>query len=121
MKLWLDDERDPVVWRPQDGHQWLWLKTAEEAIELIAEDVVCEISFDHDLGEGSNGYDVAKFIEEGAYSGTLTPIKWAVHSANPVGAANIERAMEQADIYWHMDSMPSSEETKSVINQDVTK
>jgi len=114
IRAWLDDERDPLVWRPQDGHQWLWLKTAEEAIDLIAGGTVCEISFDHDLGEGANGYQVAKFIEEGAYFGTLTPIKWAVHSANPVGAAKIKRAMQQADIYWHMDGMPKGD-------PDVTK
>ena len=46
-----------------------------------------EVSLDHDLGPESagNGCDVAVWIEEQAASGTLSPLRWAIHSANPVG------------------------------------
>ncbi len=74
--------------------------TAMQAIALIAMGDVTFISFDHDLGEGPTGYDVAKFIEEGAHVGMLKPISYKIHSANPVGAANITLAMNSAWRYW---------------------
>ena len=44
----------------------------------------------------ATGYDVAKFIEEGVFKGVLDPIDYAIHSANPVGANNIDNAMKSA-------------------------
>jgi hypothetical protein len=44
MRVWLDDRRPPP-----DG-EWAWVKTPEEAIELLATGEVSEISLDHDLG-----------------------------------------------------------------------
>lgn len=96
MRIWLDDIRKmPPCF---DVH----CKTAKQAIMYITEPEVSFISFDHDLGEDENGtgYDVAKFIEEYAYYGKIKPIKWAIHSANPVGKENIERAMKNAENYW---------------------
>lgn len=43
MRLWLDDVRPAP-----DG--WVWVKTARDAIALLAAVGVAEISLDHDLG-----------------------------------------------------------------------
>lgn len=96
MKIWLDDVRRS----PEGEADWVECTTAEQAIALIGTCRIKYISFDHDLGEGRTGYDVAKFIEEGAYAGRISPIDYAIHSANPVGAMNIKRAMDSAFIFW---------------------
>ena len=104
MKLWLDDERDPTtptVQRMFGAHgDEVWVKTADEAIHMLRTRPVTAISFDHDLGEGKSGYEVAKFIEAAAYHATMGRIEWAVHSANAVGRANIVAAMKKAEEYW---------------------
>jgi hypothetical protein len=46
IKLWLDDICDPV----QHGKiGWVWVKTAEEAINLLKTGNVVRASLDHDL------------------------------------------------------------------------
>jgi len=95
MKIYLDDIRDPP------SSDWVVVRTADEAIDLIKSGQVTEISFDHDLGEGKTGYDVALVIEQLAFMGTISPIYCCIHSANPVGAKNIMRAMESAWRYWN--------------------
>jgi hypothetical protein len=96
MRIWLDDIRK----KPDDFD--VWLKDADTAIRSLRTGVVTCISLDHDLGEESEktGYDVAKFIEEAAYKKTLAPLEVVVHSANPVGRKNIERAIERARVFW---------------------
>jgi hypothetical protein len=98
LRLWLDDERDPLIWRP--GEEWMWAKTVQEALFAIEHWKFDVISFDHDLGEGPTGYDLAKVIEGMAFFNEIEPIKWEIHSANPVGRDNIRLAMESADKYW---------------------
>lgn len=104
-KLWLDDERDPKDPQIQmefgaEGDE-VWAKSAQQAISYLQQGNVESISLDHDLGSGAGtGYDVAKWMEERAYDGTLSRVQWAVHSLNPVGARNIERALTSADHYW---------------------
>lgn len=96
IKVWLDDERPmPAGF---DRH----VRTANEAIDIIKSGGVSLISLDHDLGEDSNGtgYDVAKFIEEGAFLGTVPPMEVRVHSANPVGASRMRMCIENAKRYW---------------------
>lgn len=97
MKLWLDDKR-PMVW-PYTVH----VTTAQAAIAELEAGGVTHISLDHDLGEleeTGSGYQVACWIEQAAYDGVLERLEWAVHSQNPVGVANMRRALENADRYW---------------------
>lgn len=97
MKLWLDDIR-PM---PKGFDKHVTNVTIAKSCIAFPYDPVDEISFDHDLGEDNGtGYDVAKFIEEQAYLGNIPPIKWSIHSANPVGRKNIEAAMKKAEEYW---------------------
>ena len=98
--VWIDDER------PVDNHfikrlnsipaeecdmtGWSVCRTGEDAvreIKSLSQIPNCKIfvSFDHDLGFGINGYDVARWIVENEI-----PIAgFTVHSMNPVGAKNI--------------------------------
>jgi hypothetical protein len=94
MWLFLDDIRMP----PSD--EWHVVRSAVVAIELLKTGKVERISFDHDLGSDISGYHVANFIEQMAVEGKIAPLDWSVHSANPVGRANIERAMESAERFW---------------------
>lgn len=96
LRIWLDDKR-PMP----DGYD---MKVDNEFLleVLISDGKVNYISFDHDLGEDNgSGYGVACFIEKLAASGMSNPITWTIHSDNPVGRANIERAMRSAERFWY--------------------
>jgi len=96
MKLWLDDERNAP-----EG--WKRVYSASEAIDLIKNGGIKEISLDHDLGENkATGYLVATCIEGMAQAGLIPRIKWNVHSMNPVGRKKIEVCLKQADKYWNL-------------------
>jgi uncharacterized Fe-S cluster-containing MiaB family protein len=93
MRLYLDDERVTP-----DGFD-VRCHTAHEAIGLLKTGEITFISFDHDLGSyrAGTGYDVARWIEEQAYTNPEFNVpSYTVHSGNPVGARNITRAMESA-------------------------
>jgi len=96
MRVWLDDVRA----MPKDYDRWV--KTAIDAIELIKQGIVTHISFDHDLGGGSDtGYSVALYIELAARYNNLKPMSWEVHSSNPEGAKRIQYAMCNAERAWY--------------------
>lgn len=97
MKVYLDD------CRPMPLDFDVLVKTAGEAIELLKTGKVTHISLDHDLGletETGSGYDVACFVETGAFNGTLPELTWSIHSANPVGRAKMSQALNNAVRYW---------------------
>ena len=88
MKLFLDDKR-----KHPDG--WILVKSAERAIQLLKKGVVTEISLDHDLGRRKSGYDVVLWMEqEIAKKGFAPPANIIIHTANPVGRAKMEQAVE---------------------------
>jgi hypothetical protein len=99
MRVWLDDVRSAP-----EG--WIRVHTAAEAIGLLEAGGVEFISLDHDLGdpEAPEGYAVAAWLEEQAAFGRCAPVKWAIHSANPVGRARMETALRRADDFWRSDS-----------------
>lgn len=110
MKLWLDDERDPQNPFIQSefgamGDEF-WVKTAAQAIRYLAQGTVESISLDHDLGPGAgSGQEVANWIEEQAFRGTLPRLVWAVHSMNIVGAKTMTRALLNADHSWNQHEL----------------
>jgi len=104
MRIYLDDVRptpagiEGSLERPAQPYTHRCY-TAQEAIDLLKSGEVTFISFDHDLGDyepGCSGYDVAKYIELAVHLGKIPMPDWAIHSANPVGAANIDAAMKSA-------------------------
>jgi len=80
----------------------LHFRTAADVIRAIGDGTVGLVSLDHDLGDASNGtgYEVAKFIEEMAFRGALRPMEVRVHSANPVGAKNMQSCIHNANRFW---------------------
>lgn len=100
MKLWLDDVRPPPA-------GWIAVQTAADAISVLASGGVESVSLDHDLGpsEAGTGYDVATWIEEHAATGRLRRLRWAVHSANPVGVRRMELALRSADRFWSREAV----------------
>jgi len=104
MNLWLDDERDPNNRKIQElfgaEPDMIWVKTADAAISRLKSNNVAWVSLDHDLGTKQTGYDVAKWIEERAYYGELSPLTWTIHSANIEGARLMRAALVKADEYW---------------------
>ncbi len=89
-KLFLDDERFP----PDDGAEWMVIRTVADAIDFMINECPAFISFDHDLGENQpTGYDLVNWmierdLDEGC-NFIPTDFEFYVHSQNPVGAENI--------------------------------
>jgi hypothetical protein len=94
VRLWLDDLR-----KPPKG--WKWVKNFDQAVKWLATNRVEQISFDHDLGAGKSGYDVACWIEAGASRDWIGAVRWSVHSANTVGRERIKAAMRSAERFWN--------------------
>ena len=90
MKIWLDDVRTPP-----DG--FVWAKTADEAIYLLDNHRVTEISLDHDLGDPEycgTGYDVMLEIEQDWFvDGKIPPIIH-IHTANVAARIRMEQARD---------------------------
>lgn len=94
VKIYVDDVR-PVP----EGYEGT--KSVDETIALIeeleAKGVEIELlDLDHDLGDYAQfGGDAIKILDYLAERETYYPI--AIHTANPVGRANMERMIER---YW---------------------
>jgi len=85
MRVYLDDER-----QTPDG--WVRVYWPNEAIELLEQGCVTEISLDHDLGDDDRGtgYDVITWIEEAVVVKGFNPPIIRVHSANPAARTRME-------------------------------
>ena len=94
MKLWLDDLR-PVPY----GYEGA--KSVNEAKKLIQEAEhngieIAALDLDHDLGDyADQGGDAIRLLDWLAERGTFYPVE--IHTANPVGRANMERILAR---YW---------------------
>jgi len=89
--LYLDDIRSPELKAPI-GDEWVICRNYKDFIAtLITYGMPSYISFDHDLGEDEpDGYTIAKRLCQAAQSlGFPEGFEFNVHSANPIGAANI--------------------------------
>lgn len=94
-KLFLDDLRDYKQYYPNDS--MIVARDYHEAVKIVQDRGLPEfVSFDHDLadyldGIEKTGYDFAKYLVD-ILIGMDTPpvINYVVHSANPIGKANIE-------------------------------
>ena len=98
MKLYLDDVRHPS-YNYSDPEDWTIVRTAEEAMQLLATNEVTEISFDHDLGTELTGYDVATKMEEMVITGQINMPECFIHSANTPGRKRIQLAIDNAKRY----------------------
>lgn len=90
MKLWVDDIRNS----PDDS--WIIARDYNKAIDCLDTGFFDVVSLDHDLGDESakTGYNIVCWIEKKIVTGEWTTLPTIyVHSANPVGRRNIERAI----------------------------
>lgn len=111
MNIYLDDIREPPLFDRDinsstynEHMNWRVFRTASECIEFINENLnsITLISFDHDLGNDENGtgYDVAKYLEKLAFEGKIEKeFDYRIHSANPIGAKNIDDCMKNTIKY----------------------
>lgn len=94
-KLFIDDIRDPVT------DDFVVVRSYSESLVYLRAFGCPEfISFDHDLGDAkeNTGFDVVKWMVERDLNnnGEFIPdnFEYYVHSANPVGKANIIGLLE---------------------------
>lgn len=87
--LYLDDERSPSV----EDRPWVIVRTSDAFKQVILEKgLPSYISFDHDLGEGSeNGYECLKWFGDWCmdHGVDMRGIEMNAHTANPVGRDNM--------------------------------
>lgn len=89
-KLYLDDVRTPP------DFSWVLARSVAEAMKLIRQHgLPVAISFDHDMGDQlPTGKDFLNTLVEQALDShtmaALVQVRVVVHSANPVGRANIQ-------------------------------
>lgn len=83
--LFLDDERFPT------DDESVVVRSFNEAVDYVKRNGPPEhIDFDHDLGNGRNGYDFAVWLCDRYLDGEGSfPISYAVHSQNPIGRRKI--------------------------------
>ena len=88
MKVYLDDERET----PQG---WVRVYWPDEAIALLEQGTVKEISLDHDLGDDARGtgYDVVRWIEQAVVLHGFVPPVMRVHSANPAAVKRMNEGI----------------------------
>lgn len=96
-KIWLDDVRPApqnfdVSCKTVESALKIWLSKLNE-IDMNGDSAY--ISFDHDLGDGATGYELANIIDALAVRGVQPPT-WTVHSSNPEGRKRINAAMRSA-------------------------
>ena len=92
--LYIDDERHCPK-EIKDAYVVLTARDYYGAIDVInfcvSANVDMYIDFDHDLGEGKTGYDVAKYIVENE----VPIVGYTIHSMNPVGRMNITQLLDR--------------------------
>lgn len=120
MKLWLDDLRNPLVYGERftavtraldvlnkygrDG--WIWVKTVEEAKQILLAEKILILSCDNDLGDNiPEGHILLNWLEERAFVGANTNIPDDIyfHSANdarrPAAEQTINNIKRFKDLY----------------------
>lgn len=115
-KLFLDDVRNPSDWmsrvafdssdRAAEDAKWSIARMVEDAMYLVIKYGCPEkMSLDHDLGDMLTGMDFVKWFVEYDMEHNIIPkgFTFAIHSANPVGAKNMQ---EYLDNYLYQKFLP---------------
>ena len=93
--IWIDDIR-PIPQKVKENFEYIVIaKDYPQAIHLLntkefQQDFYIIVDFDHDLGIGKTGYDIAKYIIENQ----IKIFRFLVHSTNPIGKFNIIQLLE---------------------------
>lgn len=110
IKLWIDDCRDPLVYGAnfkvpdraakilnQYGRNWVWVKTTNEAKEILDTIQVDVLSCDNSLGLGTpEAYTLLDWLEEKAATDEKfhVPPHIYVHSSDPNRVLSMEQTIE---------------------------
>lgn len=98
--LFLDDIREPTwVYKNPPFKQWAVARNYDDAVAIVEKNGFPEhVSFDHDLGDdgAKSGMDFAKYLvaRDLDHHDMPSDFTYAVHSANPTGAANIRGLLD---------------------------
>lgn len=106
--LYLDDLRDPS-WTYGSEGSWIVARSTEEAKSLVVSKGMPQVmSLDHDLGGSDQATDFLSWLAREYWDGVQPIPAWQIHSANPVGSANMQSFMDS----WKrsLGSQPSTEE-----------
>ena len=88
MKLYVDDLRAPPV-------GWTLAKTVDEAIELLSQGCVVELSLDYDLGGADRtGLDLLNWLESAIAAGRISMPTMTAHSGSVLGRRRLEAHIE---------------------------
>jgi hypothetical protein len=104
-KLWLDDQAyDPDTPNRHSPGEFVAATSTAEALTLILVRGLPEfIDFDHDLGGDDTAMRLLRWLERNFYLDTLKPFDYQIHSANPIGAANIISFMDSWKKIYELD------------------
>ena len=116
MKLWLDDVRPAPGDYEYHAYSVDAAKMMIESAEELGETIEV-IDCDHDLGDyAKNGGDGIKLLDWLLERNTLYPIK--LHTANPVGRANMQRMIDR---WWNKKENIVTKNVEISINIDIAK
>lgn len=89
LKLWLDDIRNP----PDES--WMVFREVDSILKHLFRHAHI-VSLDHDLGDNKpTGYDLLTWFEKQvALEGIFKVPEIRIHSANPVGRQNMQKAIQ---------------------------
>jgi len=104
-KLFLDDIRSADWVYPDEAvDSWVVCRSYAAAVDTVnSQGWPCHVSFDHDLGEAvPSGMDFAHYLVEKSLDeidsggqGLPKSFEYRVHSANPIGAENIQALLQR--------------------------
>lgn len=85
MQVYLDDNRPAPP-------GWVRARTADEAIALLRQGNVTELSLDYDLGDPSfgTGMDVLEWLDAAVTKRQISLPRLAAHSGSPTGRRRLE-------------------------------
>lgn len=73
-----------------------YARTSQQGLEMLSGGEWDEVWLDHDLGWGGTIMPVVAVMEERGFNGDPFPVgRVVIHTSNPVGRANIARALER--------------------------
>lgn len=91
-RVWLDDVRKP----PTSGWEWFKSEGSLRLFYIAHEPEIIEMSLDHDLWNGSTGYDFLVWLEEKIFTREFTRLpKITVHSMNPIGKLRMLQCIDR--------------------------
>lgn len=93
INVYMDDMRPgPSFTAYDDWQDWVIVRSIDNTKKLLENDLVYELSLDHDMGSELTGYDLTKWMAEH----NIWPKSTIhFHTANPVGMKNMKDTVDR--------------------------